>query len=615
MALVVIAFASHTTFAQQTTLPLTDLSAFRKQAGNWSIVGNVSMDPTRDIHPPAQPEGKKQKKAPAYVSPVTWEPGQGILLNMNDEQKKDHLITTWEHGDIDIELEVMIPKGSNSGIYLQGRYEVQLLDSWGVVNPKFSDIGGIYRNWESAPGKIYMGKAPLTNPAKAPGLWQTLKISFQAPRFDAAGNKISNAKFIYVDLNGVRIHDHVEVPLPTGGPIENNEKATGPLMIQGDHGPVAFRNIRYQILKENNVTLSDIRYKTWAGNFKNTKDFISTKPAAEGTSQELTCEVLETEDAYGIVYEGNINIPADDQYEFGSVFTGGLVLSIDDRELINIQRGDAWEMRTAKIDLKAGKHSFRIASFKDASWMPPRLAFYAKTANSAPKELHAYNSYPQSDNPTSPILIDAGRTPKLLRAFLDFNGDRAQRLTHTIGVGESGMNYVFDLKHGNTVAVWRGDFVDATPMWNDRGDGSFTPRGAVQYTFRGQSLAALQSPNDPFPAEPTMVSKGYTIDEATNRPVFKSLINGAEIETTVLPADNNSSVKQTVVVKKNNGQSLYLKIAEAKQIQEKNGLFVVGDAGYFIRAEGTTKPLIRTINGVQELVVPVKDSFAFTIIW
>ena len=212
-----------------------------------------------DIHheekkevPESKKKNKKAKDTPATPQPqaVTFKQGQGILLNMNDETKKDNLVSTFEHGDIELELEVMIPKGSNSGIYLQGRYEIQLLDSWGVLDAKYSDIGGIYRNWEKEPGKIYMGKAPLSNPAKAPGLWQKMKISFRAPKFDSTGKKIANARFVSVELNGVKIHDNVEVPLPTGGPLENNEKPMGPLMIQGDHGPVAFRNINYRLMKE-----------------------------------------------------------------------------------------------------------------------------------------------------------------------------------------------------------------------------------------------------------------------------------------------------------------------------------------------------------------------------
>ncbi len=213
--------------------PLQDLSDFRPQAGNWLIVGDVTINPDVDIHEKhevVQPvASKKNKKSPAPAVeqkpfPVTYQAGTGILLNMNDDVKKTNLLTVFEHSDIELELEVMMPKGSNSGIYLQGRYEVQLLDSWGVKDPTFADIGGIYRNWESEKGKIYMGKAPLSNPAKAPGLWQKMKISFRAPRFNAAGEKIENARFIYVDLNGVRIHDNVEVPFTTGGPVENNEK-------------------------------------------------------------------------------------------------------------------------------------------------------------------------------------------------------------------------------------------------------------------------------------------------------------------------------------------------------------------------------------------------------
>ena len=170
-------------------LPLSDMSDFKSQAGNWQIVGDVIMNPTVDIHEhhePSAPEKKKKKdKAlPSSEKPqaVTFEPGSGILLNINSDSKRDNLVSAFEHGDIELEFEVMLPKGSNSGIYMQGRYEVQLFDSWGVKDPAFSDIGGIYRNWENTPGKSYAGKAPLSNPAKAPGLWQKMKISFKAPR-------------------------------------------------------------------------------------------------------------------------------------------------------------------------------------------------------------------------------------------------------------------------------------------------------------------------------------------------------------------------------------------------------------------------------------------------
>ena len=65
------------------------------------------------------------------------------------------LVTKWDHGDLLLELDVLLPKGSNSGIYFQGRYELQLKDSWGVKNPLGSDMGGFHNNWEKDPDKIF----------------------------------------------------------------------------------------------------------------------------------------------------------------------------------------------------------------------------------------------------------------------------------------------------------------------------------------------------------------------------------------------------------------------------------------------------------------------------
>ena len=147
---------------------------------------------------------------------------------------------------LDNHVEFLIPKGSNSGVKLQGLYEIQIRDSWGVKAPKGSDCGGIYPRAELKPKYHYLDKGvpPRLNACKKPGEWQTLDIRFQAPRFDADGKKTANARFLKVVLNGQVIHDNVEVPTPTGHAWHTQESATGPLLLQGDHGPVAFRNVR-----------------------------------------------------------------------------------------------------------------------------------------------------------------------------------------------------------------------------------------------------------------------------------------------------------------------------------------------------------------------------------
>ncbi|MEO5581454.1 MAG: DUF1080 domain-containing protein, partial [Saprospiraceae bacterium] len=200
----------------QSYIPLQDLTAFKPTKENWKITGDLFGDNTNG-------------------GPLKTMPGQGVLVCERIEGKSGmdyDLFTVDSHGDLDLDLDFVMAKGSNSGIYLQSRYEVQLFDSWGKSHPKYNDCGGIYERWNDAKPEGqqgYEGTAPRINVAKAPGLWQNIKISFQAPRFDASGKKISNAKFISIILNGVLIHENVDVSGPTRGPVMNNEVAMAPL--------------------------------------------------------------------------------------------------------------------------------------------------------------------------------------------------------------------------------------------------------------------------------------------------------------------------------------------------------------------------------------------------
>ncbi|MHB1178141.1 MAG: 3-keto-disaccharide hydrolase, partial [Daejeonella sp.] len=178
----------------QSYTSLTDLSSFKNPGKTWHIAGDV----TADLNNP---------------NTLNTSKGTGILVNLPD--KKIHgkdLYTNFEHGDADLELDYMMAKGSNSGIYLQGRYELQLEDTWGAKTPTSANNGGIYESWDDskpAGSKGYRGYAPRQNASRAPGLWQHLKISFQAPRFNNMGQKVENAKMLHVELNGVVIHDNV----------------------------------------------------------------------------------------------------------------------------------------------------------------------------------------------------------------------------------------------------------------------------------------------------------------------------------------------------------------------------------------------------------------------
>jgi hypothetical protein len=172
--------------------------------------------------------------------------GSGVIVNGLDGRTKN-LISSEKHGDCILELDFMVPKGSNSGVYLQARYEIQVLDSFGVPNDKIesSDCGGIYKRYIEGQGYGYQGVAPRVNASKAPGEWQHYEIWFKAPRFDENGRKTSPAKFIKVIHNDQILHENEEVSGPTrAATFRYSEEPTGPLMLQGDHGPVAYKNIK-----------------------------------------------------------------------------------------------------------------------------------------------------------------------------------------------------------------------------------------------------------------------------------------------------------------------------------------------------------------------------------
>jgi hypothetical protein len=142
----------------------------------------------------------------------------------------------------------MLARGSNSGIYLQSLYEIQIFDSWGSTDASTtSDGGAIYHRWIEERG--VGGAAPLVNASRRPGEWQTYQAWFRAPRFDASGKKTAPARFLRVLFNGELIQKEVDIDGPTRAHLEVPEAAQNPLMIQGDHGPVAFRNIYVRPLR------------------------------------------------------------------------------------------------------------------------------------------------------------------------------------------------------------------------------------------------------------------------------------------------------------------------------------------------------------------------------
>ncbi len=170
------------------------MEGWKKPTGEWLQVGEATKDAANE-------------KA------IATKPGKGILVN-GAKGRTGNLFTEGQFGDIEAHIEFMVPRASNSGIYFMGRYEIQVYDSFAVAKDAYPGIecGGIYERWDDKrKPQGFEGHSPRVNASKAPGEWQAFDVVFLAPRFDAQGG---------------------------------DEKAMGPLMFQGDHGPVAYRALR-----------------------------------------------------------------------------------------------------------------------------------------------------------------------------------------------------------------------------------------------------------------------------------------------------------------------------------------------------------------------------------
>jgi hypothetical protein len=152
----------------------------------------------------------------ALPGPNRWQVIDGILTNTRPGA---NLATRATFSDFRLHVEFRYPKGGNSGVYLRGRYEVQIEDS-GNAEPLSTHLGGIY-------GFL----VPNQNASRGPGEWQTYDITLVGRR-------------VTVVLNGTTIIADQTIPGITGGALDSNEGAPGPIYLQGDHTAVEYRNIR-----------------------------------------------------------------------------------------------------------------------------------------------------------------------------------------------------------------------------------------------------------------------------------------------------------------------------------------------------------------------------------
>ena len=588
-------------------LQLDELTGFQPTGDNWTIAGNVQTD--------------YQTEHSMDVSG-----GTGVLVNLGDGDE-DHIFTDFEHGDIELKLEFLVPRGSNSGLYFQSRYEVQILDSWRVEYPQFSDLGGIYARWDgSRPDgdEHFEGSAPSVNAALAPGLWQEYHILFRAPRFDDAGNKTANARFEWVELNGVRVQENVELSGPTREAAYEDESETAPLMIQGDHGPVAFRNMEYKLYGQtDSLSVGELNYRVYDYEGDRTPvNFDELELLAEGTVDSFNVsQVSPKGDRYAVVFTGDLNVPVSGDYLFQKRMNNGGNFYIND-ELIIENTGELDSQQLGRIiHLDEGTHDLKLTHFQ-IQW-----GTYASLVYEGPgmerRSLASTEPY-TGGTPQEPLTVQPeSDRAEIIGGFTNYGGEKR---THTLSVGHpDGIHYSYDLNRATLLKVWRNPFADVSQMWQGRGhEQRLVPMNAAVEEASGIPFMIIGS-DEAF--ENHRLSSDYGVDEyqlnSSGEPTFMSRHGDVRIEDHISPSDDGTEFIRTLRFERDeqndNGAA---RIAQGSSVEQlPNGLYRVNGRYYLdILDDGGQSPEVIENGNIQALIIPVlrdqnSSEIRYQLIW
>lgn len=206
--------------------------------------------------------------------------------------------------------------------------------------------------------------------------------------------------------------------------------------------------------------LTDLTYSVYGGRFEKEPAYDSLPPEAEGSSVILTSDLSPKSRQFLIRYQGTLHVKEAGEYTFKlGVPGGGGVLRINKKEVIPQKEWNGEDT----VTLPAGKMPFELLYSKFVDWVEPGLGL--NVAGPGIREYLISDENVGQGDPVDPILVDAQEKP-ILRSFIDLPD--GPRVTHAVSVSsQQQVHYTYDMDHGALVQVWRGGFLDTTPMWHN----------------------------------------------------------------------------------------------------------------------------------------------------
>ncbi len=561
---------------------------------------------------PSNWKSVEQVSVLGYESDQLKTEGEGDILVYNENGS--NLEFNFTHGDMELELDFMVPKGSSASIYFQGRYGIGISDSWRSTELSEKDAGAIHPNKLSK-----TGSKPLINATKAPGLWQHLKVLFRAPSFDQDGKKIKNASFEKVFINGFLVQNNISLEGVTILASTDKEDETGPLEILGEGSPIALKNISYKKIGKQRLTLDNIKYALFEGNFKGLPDFTSLSSTESGSLTRLDSllDRVEKRRHFALDIEAELNVPVEGEYLFASLIDDRGKIFIDSNLIIDVsEKAVENQAFRAMVDLDKGKHHLRIQYYQNV-WQ----GYITLNAEGPGIPNHLISgeerlTYRSKEGARNRLLIDTQEEPELLRGYVDYKDEKK---THALSVGApEGVNYSYDLTEGCILRIWKGPFADLSNMWVGRGyTQTLLARNAVTYLNDGIPISKLTSSEAAWPAfrSEKFKNKGYSIDEE-GYPNFNFTYDKLNISDKISSSVQGNLSRQVSFRSENETNDFWYKIAEGNIEESLKGTFNI-DGQVYIKGEKTDNWILRNSQGQQELIAPViaGSSLNFEIIW
>ena len=558
-----LAVTAQTGKGNYSLVPLKDLSSFENSGSNWTVKGNVSIHPTKN-------EAAKTQN------------GEGVLIGTAGAA----ISTKVKAQDLRMYAEFMLSPGAEGNIILPGGQRLRLADT------KSKE--------PSALTSGFIGQFPTQNAAKAPGLWQSIELAY-----DASVSTVKNsARLNSLKLNDVIILESVYLPL------SKSITDAQPLGLEVTKGTIAFRNVGYQLLNDRKpLTLSNLNYKLYSDKW-DAKEYSKLDKEAKTTT--LTQEVTNGMREFHLVYEGEMNAEEDGDYVFTTIYSGPIfTLDIDEKTVVTSGESTSQESHSGSVNLTKGTHRFKI-HYSRFPWRQPALGLRVQKPGIRQYDLHVLSSLPEPE-PKPYIGVTPELRPEMVRSFILLSGEKYKR-THCLSVGSpTGWSYTMDLNRGALLQAWRGQFANVTEMWYERGEPQLLEPAGLKVPVSGKSsIAVLENEKSVWPDSANVNYQGYSLDPQ-GFPSIRYAVASATVSDHI--TSSTDAINRTIEVKGNPSGSLYSLLASGKNIQlVEKGLYQVDDR-YYIQIDKKAKVVLRTSGDNQELLLPVYGSANYSMFW